>query len=133
MMDNGLIQVNSDFDAATTGDRLVACLAERRLKLFARINHAANAAAVDQALRPTELFIFGNPAVGTPLMQCRSSVAIDLPQKMLIWQDAREQVWLTYNDPRYLMSRHDLAGCAAVIERLSQVLQDIATTATQGA
>jgi len=129
--DNGLIQVSSAFDVATTGDRLVALLKERGLNLFARINHAENAAAVDQDLRPTELFIFGNPAVGTPLMQSSQSIAIDLPQKMLIWQDASEQVWLTYNDPHYLMTRHQLTGCEARLDRISQVLQEMATKATQ--
>lgn len=128
---SGLIQVRSEFTMEETGDRLAALLAERRLNVFGQIDHAQNAATVGKELRPTELFIFGNPAVGTPLMQCNQSVAIDLPQKMLIWQAADNQVWLAYNDPNYLMARHDLADCEPVIDRISQVLEDIAHRATQ--
>ncbi|MEM6836512.1 MAG: DUF302 domain-containing protein [Cyanobacteria bacterium P01_C01_bin.120] len=123
---NGLVQLSSNFSVSETGDRLEALLEERRLTLMARIDHAQNAASVGKELRPTELFIFGNPAVGTPLMQCNQSVAIDLPQKMLIWEDASEQVQLAYNDPEYLLARHQLEACEPVIERVSQVLEDIA-------
>lgn len=130
-LETGLIQVRSEFTVEETSDRLAALLAERRLNVFAQVDHAENAATVGKELRPTELFIFGNPAVGTPLMQCNQSVAIDLPQKMLIWQAADEQVWLAYNDPDYLMARHGLADCEPVIDRISQVLEDIAHRATQ--
>ena len=130
-LETGLIQVRSEFTVEETSDRLAALLAERRLNVFAQVDHAENAATVGKDLRPTELFIFGNPAVGTPLMQCNQSVAIDLPQKMLIWQAADDQVWLAYNDPDYLMARHDLANCEPVIDRISQVLEDISHRATQ--
>ncbi|MEM1311196.1 MAG: DUF302 domain-containing protein, partial [Cyanobacteria bacterium P01_H01_bin.153] len=63
------------------------------------------------------------------LMQCNQSVAIDLPQKMLVWEDAAGQVWLGYNNPEYLLERHELEACEPVIERISQVLEDIATRA----
>jgi uncharacterized protein (DUF302 family) len=129
---HGLVQLTSEFSVAETGDRLETLLTERQLNVFARIDHAQNAASVGKELRDTLLFIFGNPNVGTPLMQCNQSVAIDLPQKMLIWQDESDQVRLAYNDPQYLMARHDLAGCEMVIDRISQVLADLATQATQG-
>ncbi|NER83734.1 MAG: DUF302 domain-containing protein [Leptolyngbya sp. SIO1D8] len=129
---NGLIQMPSQFDVAETGDRFEALLQERMLTLFSRIDHAQNAASVNQQLRDTQLFIFGNPNVGTPLMQCDQTVAIDLPQKVLIWQDESDQVWLAYNDPQYLMERHQLTGCEPVIERVSQVLNGFAVAATQG-
>jgi len=132
MSETGLIQVSSEFSLAETSDRLAALLAERHLNVFARIDHAQNAASVGKDLRPTTLFIFGNPAVGTPLMQCNQAVAIDLPQKILIWQDADAHVWLTYNDPQYLMERHDLEGCEMILDRIGQVLGDIAQQATQG-
>lgn len=127
----GLIKVHSEFGVEETGDRLAALLAERRLNVFGRIDHAQNAATVGKELRPTELFIFGNPALGTPLMQCNQSAAIDLPQRMLIWQAADDQVWLAYNEPDYLMARHDLVDCEPVIDRISQVLEDISHRATQ--
>lgn len=128
----GLVQVASNFSVAETGDRLEALLAERRLNLVTRVDHARNAASVGKDLRDTQLFIFGNPNVGTPLMQCNQTVGIDLPQKMLIWQDATEQVWLAYNDPQYLMSRHTLSACEPILERIHQVLEDLAFKATQG-
>jgi uncharacterized protein (DUF302 family) len=128
----GMEQFISEYSVAETGDRLEALLNERQLNVFNRIDHAQNAASVGRDLRETLLFIFGNPNVGTPLMQCNQSVAIDLPQKMLIWQNESEQVMLAYNDPQYLMERHHLAGCEMVIDRISQVLADLATRATQG-
>ena len=129
---NGLVQFTSEYSVAETGDRLETLLAERQLNVFARIDHAQNAASVGRDLRDTLLFIFGNPNVGTPLMQCSQSVAIDLPQKMLIWRDEADQVMLAYNDPQYLMERHNLAECEMIIDRVSQVLEDLATQATQG-
>jgi uncharacterized protein (DUF302 family) len=127
----GLVQVPSAFSVAVTGDRLETLLEARRLRLFARINHAQNAAQVGKDLPDTELLIFGNPVVGTPLMQCNRTVAIDLPQKALIWEDEAQQVWLAYNDPHYLLQRHGLSGCETNIERISQVLNDLAMAATQ--
>ena len=128
---NGLVQMPSQFTVAETGDRFEALLQDRMLTLFSRIDHAQNAASVDKELRDTQLLIFGNPNAGTPLMQCNQTVAIDLPQKALIWQDDSEQVWLAYNDPAYLMSRHHLAECEPVIERVSQILNELAVAATQ--
>lgn len=129
---NGIVQLNSEFTVAETGDRLTSLLAERELNLFARIDHAQNAASVGKDLRDTVLFIFGNPNVGTPLMQCNPTVAIDLPQKILIWEETSGQVNLAYNDPLYLLERHELSGCEPIIERIRQVLHDLATQATQG-
>ncbi|MBE7383649.1 MAG: DUF302 domain-containing protein [Leptolyngbya sp. SIO1E4] len=128
---NGLVQMPSQFTVAETGDRFEALLQDRMLTLFSRIDHAQNAASVDKELRDTQLLIFGNPNAGTPLMQCSQTVAIDLPQKALIWQDDSEQVWLAYNDPAYLMSRHRLTECEPVVERVSQILNELAVAATQ--
>lgn len=127
----GLVQVTSHFSVDETGDRLEAILAERQFSLVARIDHAQNAASVDKQLRGTQLFIFGNPNVGTLLMQCNQTVAIDLPQKMLIWEDQAGQTRLAYNDPNYLMTRHSLGECRPVIDRIGEVLADIADLATQ--
>lgn len=125
-----MIQLPSQFSVSETGDRFEEALQQRQLNLFARIDHAQNAASVGKELRATQLLIFGNPNVGTPLMQCNQTVAIDLPQKALIWQDASDQVWFAYNDPEYLMERHSLTGCESVIERISGVLNELAIAAT---
>jgi uncharacterized protein (DUF302 family) len=95
----GLISVKSSHDVKNTADRLETVLNEKGMTVFLRVDHTEGARKVGQELRPTELVIFGNPKVGTPLMQCSQTVAIDLPQKALIWQDESGQVWLTYNDP----------------------------------
>ena len=108
MSDDGLITLASNHPVKATMDRLEAALRDKGITLFARIDHAAGAASVDMPLRPTELIIFGNPKAGTPLMQARQSIGIDLPLKMLGWQDAAGKVWLAYNDPAWLARRHGL-------------------------
>lgn len=127
---DGMISVKSAHGVAATADRLETVLDGKGMTVFARIDHAAGAARVDSSLRPTQLIIFGNPRVGTPLMQCSQSVALDLPQKALVWEDGRGEVWLSYNDPAYLDARHDLSDCAAVLEKVSGALANIAAAAT---
>jgi len=127
---NGLISVKSSHDVKATADRLENILSQKGMKVFIRINHAAGAAKVGKELRPTELIVFGNPKVGTPLMQCSQSVGIDLPQKALIWQDDKGLVWLSYNDPDYLAGRHGLEGCNAVIKKVKKALSNFAGAAT---
>ena len=128
--DSGFISVKSAHDVKTTADRLEGMLKQKGMIVFTRINHAQGAQKIGQELRPTELIIFGNPKVGTPLMQCAQSVAIDLPQKALIWQDAQGQVWLSYNDPNYLVERHQITGCGDVIKKVAKALSNFAKSAT---
>jgi uncharacterized protein (DUF302 family) len=128
--DNGIISIKSSYDVKTTVDRLENILREKGMTVFLRINHAEGAQKVGKKLRPTELIIFGNPKVGTPLMQCGQSVAIDLPQKALIWRDEAEQVWLSYNDPKYLASRHSIKECGEVIKKIEKALGNFARMAT---
>lgn len=126
----GLINVKSSHDVKNTADRLENILKEKGMNVFLRINHTEGARKVGQELRPTELLIFGNPKVGTPLMQCSQTTAIDLPQKALVWQDESGQVWLTYNDPQYLATRHGIDGCKAVLDKVQNALKNFAKTAT---
>jgi uncharacterized protein (DUF302 family) len=128
--DNGIISIKSSHDVKTTVDRLENILREKGMTVFIRINHAEGAQKVGKKLRPTELIIFGNPKVGTPLMQCGQSVAIDLPQKALIWQDEAGQVWLSYNDPKYLASRHSIKECDEIIKKIEKALGNFARMAT---
>lgn len=128
---SGLRNVPSKHDVAGTADRLEAVLQEKGMTVFARIDHAAGAQKAGKTLPPTELLIFGNPKVGTPLMQCSRSVAIDLPQKALIWADDNGKVWLTYNDPGYLAQRHSTGECNGVIKKVSGALANFAKAATQ--
>lgn len=128
--EEGLIQIQSANSVAETASKVEMFLKEKGLTQFARIDHAANAEKAGLTLRPTEVIIFGNPKVGTPLMQCAQSIAIDLPQKMLISQDADNNVWLAYNDPVYLRDRHNMEGCENVLNKVSKVLAAIGKTAT---
>ena len=128
--DSGLISVKSPHDVKTTADRLESTLKQKGMNVFIRINHAQGAQKVGMELRPTELIIFGNPKVGTPLMQCAQSVAIDLPQKALIWQDEKGQVWLSYNNPNYLVERHEISGCDEVVKKIEGALGNFAKAAT---
>jgi len=127
---DGLIVVKSNHSVAATADRLEAVLNKNGMKIMNRINHAAGAESANMTLRPTELVIFGNPKVGTPLMQCAQSVAVDLPQKALIWEDEAGQVWLGYNDPQYLKARHGIEGCDPVLEKVGAALKNFAQAAT---
>lgn len=129
--DNGLVSVKSNHDVATTADNLEAVLKSKGMNVFGRVNHAEGAKKAELELRPTEVVIFGNPKVGTPLMNCAQSVAIDLPQKALIWEDESGQVWLAYNDPAYLANRHKIEGCDKVLEKVTGALANFAAAATK--
>ncbi len=127
---DGLETVESPHDVATTIDRLTAALESKGMTIFGRVNHAANADKVELSLRPTEVLIFGNPKLGTPLMNCAPTLAIDLPQKMLAWQDDAGQTHLGWNDPAYLQARHGMEGCEEVLQKVSAALANFAKAAT---
>jgi len=126
----GLTVVPSPHDVATTMDKLEAVVTEKGMTVMARVDHGANASKVDLELRPTQLLIFGNPKVGTPLMLCSQSIAIDLPQKMLVWQAEDGKVYLGYNDPAHLKERHATQGCDEVFGKVSGALGNFAKAAT---
>lgn len=119
--DQGLIAVESPLSPKETMDRLEKLLEQKRMTIFARIDHAAAAKSVGETLRPTEVLIFGNPRVGTKFMECGQTVGIDLPLKMLVWMDASGQVWLGYEDPVSLAARHGISQCPAV-KKISKAL-----------
>lgn len=126
----GLVTVPSQNDFATTVEQLGTALSENDLKVVATIDHAANARSAELTLRPTTLFIFGNPQAGTPLMQMSQTTAIDLPQKMLVWEDETGAVLVSYNDPVYLGERHGL-GDEAGLGAVADALAGLAEAATQ--
>lgn len=108
MSANGVTNLPSKYSVSETMDRLQSLLRSKKITTFVRINQAAEAKAVGLSMRPTELLLFGDPKLGTPLMEQHPSVAIDLPLKALAWESADGQVWLSYNSPEYLMQRHHL-------------------------
>lgn len=127
---DGMTVVPSAHDVATTMDKLEAIVKDKGMTVMARVNHAEGAKKAGMELRPTQLLIFGNPKVGTPLMLCSQSIAIDLPQKMLVWQAEDGKVFLAFNDPEYLKGRHSTEGCDEVFAKVSGALNNFAKAAT---
>lgn len=126
-----IVSMKSNHDFETTVERLTAAIEESPLTLMTTIDHAANAAKNDLELRPTTLFLFGNPNVGTPLMQEQQTVAMDLPQKMLVWQDEAGDVHVAFNNPFYLKARHDIEGQAERFTTINNVLTNLAKGVTE--
>ena len=100
----------SKFPVAETADRLAKAVEEKGIKVAARIDHAAGAKAAGLELPPTVVLMFGNPKLGTPVIQADPHAGLELPMKMLVWQDAAGKVWLGYAPPSGLQSRYDLKG-----------------------
>jgi uncharacterized protein (DUF302 family) len=123
--DNGLIRVPSRYSIEETVRRLQAAFGEKGLQVFAVIDHGGEAEKIGLKMPPTRVLIFGSPKAGTPLMLAAPSLAIDLPLKALVAQDAENRVTVTYNDPEYLRNRHgypaeltkNLAGAGALIAK----------------
>jgi len=110
--------------------RLVNEITNMGMRTFARINHAELAKEVGQTLLPTELIIFGNPRGGTPLMQAGQTIGIDLPLKVLVWQDHPDKTWLSYNEPTWLVKRHQLENMDQIASRLELALAAMALKVT---
>lgn len=127
----GMITLKSAHSAKETLDRFEAAAKGKGLNIFLRVDHAAGAKKIGKELRPTELLVFGNPQGGTPLMLCAQSSGIDLPLKALAWQDASGQVWLGYNDPQFLVSRHQGNDCGPVVQNLRKALDSLAASAVK--
>lgn len=108
VIDNGIIDARSHHSVDETVERLKGLLHAEGITLFALIDHSGEAASVGMTMRPTKLLIFGNPKGGTPLMLAAPSVAVDLPLKVLVWEDGQGGVWISHNDPQYLQRRHGL-------------------------
>lgn len=125
---HGILHRISQDDIARVDDRLREALEARGMRLMTVVDHAGNAAGVDLELPETRTFIFGNPAVGTPMMQCRGSLALDLPQKMLLRETA-EGTRIEWNDPHYLARRHDLEGCDLPLDTVAGALSGLAEAA----
>lgn len=123
---DGVVTTTVEDDVAATVDRIESAIEESPLTLVTTIDHAANAASAEMELPPTTLLLFGNPEVGTPLMQAERTVALDLPQKMLVW-DEDGQTMVAYNDPAYLAERHGIEGQSDRLDQISSVLEGLAT------
>ena len=122
---DGLIVVPSAHGVSESLDRAEAIFKKKGITVMARVLHDQGAAGVGLELAPLELLIFGNPKLGTPLMQSNPTVGIDLPMKLLAWQDADGKVWLAYNDPAWFAARHGITDRDAVVTKLRNALKGI--------
>lgn len=129
--ETGLVTKKSAHSVAQTLDRLEGALKDKGIVVFARIDHTAGAKKAGMPLRSTELLIFGNPKLGTPLMQSKQTIGIDLPLKVLAWEDENGQVWLTYNAPDFLANRHGITDRAQVLTKMTEALQKLTDVATK--
>ena len=128
---NELITIESKHSVNETANRFENLVTEKGLTFFTRIDHSKNAAGVDLSLRPTQVILFGNPVAGTALMNCAQTVAIDLPQKALFWEDADGRSLISYNDPYHLQQQHDIQGCDAILDKVSGLLANLTKAAAE--
>lgn len=120
---NGIVDIPSNHSVDATVEKLKGILNAKGVMLFALVDHSGEAAKAGMKMPPTKLLIFGSPKAGTPVMLAAPSIAIDLPLKILVWQDANGKVWVSYNSPQYLKERHrvpdDLIKNIAAVEALA--------------
>lgn len=127
-----LTRLESRYPVQETADRLVKALEAKGIKVAARIDHAAGARSVGLDMPATEVVMFGNPRLGTPLMLANPEIAIDLPMKMVVWQDKAGKVWLGYVPPDSLRQRYGLQGQDAPLQAMAGALAGFAKAATDG-
>jgi uncharacterized protein (DUF302 family) len=122
--DNGIVDIGSPYSVDETVSHLTSLLQAREVKIFAIVDHSGEASKAGLSMRPTKVLIFGNPKAGTPVMLAAPSAAIDLPLKVLVWEDEHGKVWASYNSAEYLQKRHgfpaDLCKNIAIVGTLVQ-------------
>ncbi len=126
----GLVTVESGASFDETVANVESAVEEQGATIVATVDHSENAASVGEELPPTSLVIFGNPEAGTPFMQSSQTAGLDLPQKMLVWEDENGAVNVSYNDPEYLVERHGLEGVDEQVEMVSGALEMLAASAS---
>jgi uncharacterized protein (DUF302 family) len=123
---DGMVHLRSKQSVSETLKKLEVSLQSKGLEIFCRVDHSGAAEKVGLTMKPTQLLIFGSPKAGTPVMVASPTLAIDLPLKALVWEDAEGQVWVSYNSPEYLQARHhipddlvkNIAGIKPLLEKL---------------
>jgi uncharacterized protein (DUF302 family) len=127
-MRNGIVDVRSNHSVEQTVERLKTMFGMKGITLFAVIDHSSEAARIGMQMPKTQLVIFGSPKLGTPLMLEAPSIALDLPLKVLVWQDTSGDVWISYNSPQYLAERHGLpAGANMALDGVVALAEHAAT------
>lgn len=126
-----LVVKESQHSVSETLDRLSAIMKEKGITIFARIDHAAGAKKVGIGLKPTQVLIFGNPKLGTPLMQANRQIGVDLPLKALAWEDDAGKVWLGYTAPETLKQRFGISERDEVFKKMTGALDNLTGAATK--
>lgn len=129
---DGIATLRSEHSVKVTLDRLASALEGKGIRVMARIDHAAGAKAAGLDLRPTELLVFGNPKLGTPLMQANRQIGLGLPMKVLAWEDEQGQVHLAYTKPAALAAQYGVSGKDEILAKMSKALENF-TKAAAGA
>ena len=128
---DGIIVTPSSSDVKTTTDKLQKILTEKGVTIFARIDHAAGAKSVGQTLRPMELLVFGNPKLGTALIQKKPEIGLDLPLKALVFQAENGTTYIAYPDPAALAKRYGVADAASTVTQMTDALKGFAAAAAK--
>lgn len=126
---DGMHHVKSRHNIADTVERAKRMLEHQGLRVFGVIDHADNARKANLELPPTQLLVFGNPAAGTPLMRANRLIGMDLPLKLLVWEDAAGVVWISYNNAAFLQKRHHLDGEKPAFSNMARLLKDLGRAA----
>ncbi len=128
---NGLISKKSAHSVSVTLDRLQDLLTKKGITIVTRWQHDAGAKKVGIPLRPTELLIFGNPKLGSHFFTSQQTAGIDLPMKALAWEDETGQVWLSYNDPQYIVERHGIENRSVIVDKMTAALDKLTHAVTE--
>jgi len=128
--EDGMISKKSNYSVKETLDKLEAVLKKKGIGVALRWSHDEKAKGVGIPLRPTELLIFGNPKLGSHMFTANQTAGIDLPLKALAWKDEAGQVWLTYNDPAYIVKRHGIKNRAKIQAKMTGALNKLTNVAT---
>jgi len=132
-MENGLIIKDSPYDVNTTYNKLHTVISNNpNLKILLELDHSKNAASVDLKLNATKIIMFGNPKLGTPLMQASQTASIDLPQKIIIYSTTNTTSKIAYNDPLYLKKRHNIEDKDDLLMTISKALNNITNKVING-
>lgn len=126
-----MIKIKSEHSVSTTLDRLAAILEVKGIGVVARVDHAAAASKVDMELRPTQLLIFGNPKLGTPLIQSNQLAGLQLPVRVLAWEDEAGQSWLGYHSPQEIAEELQMTDIPDAVKLLAGALEKLTTAAAQ--
>ncbi len=129
VMAGGMLKMESPYTVKVTLDRLVGVMEPKGIKIFARIDHTEGAKSIGEDMPPTELMLFGNPKLGTPLMKLNREVGFDLPMRALAWQDDEGKVWLAVTNPAELNQTYALAGADGLIDKMNEAIKAFADEA----